>query len=214
MKILRKFVSFLLTSIMIGSVFTVVPFTASAAVTAGWSDLQNRINASASVFLTLTRDITAGESDSCITIGSGKTVTLDLSGHTLSRGLTEAADNGSVITIERGGDGYAAAIGYGDFYFLSASVTMDFDDTLIVLAGSKSGSTNQYTGDSRYDAVLNNQYAKFYTCNHQSDFDGYTGTAPIIKSAAMNAAPCCISRKNTLGTPSISVPPAAAAPRW
>ena len=43
---------------------------------------------------------TALESDTVLTVPAGKSVILDLKGFTLSRGLTEAKDNGGVILVK------------------------------------------------------------------------------------------------------------------
>ena len=68
-----------------------------AALMKPWSALQSQLNAGGTV--TLTRDVTAGESDTALVIPSDKTVTLDLAGFTIDRGLTSATENGNVITV-------------------------------------------------------------------------------------------------------------------
>ena len=49
---------------------------------------------------TLPYDITATETDIYLYVPSGKTVTLDLNGHTINRNLTAAVSNGYVIRVE------------------------------------------------------------------------------------------------------------------
>ena len=49
---------------------------------------------------TLSNDITATETDIYLYVPSGKTVTLDLNGHTINRNLTAAVSNGYVIRVE------------------------------------------------------------------------------------------------------------------
>ena len=49
---------------------------------------------------TLPYDITATETDTYLYVPSGKTVTLDLNGHTINRNLTAAANNGYVIGVD------------------------------------------------------------------------------------------------------------------
>ena len=46
--------------------------------------------------------MTAGDSDACLTIENEKDFTIDLNGHTLSRGRTTVDDNGSVIVVKSG----------------------------------------------------------------------------------------------------------------
>ncbi len=65
-----------------------------------WSSLQGMLNTGGTV--TLNRDYTAAESDTALQIPSGKTVTLDLNGHTIDRGFSindEGVENGNVITV-------------------------------------------------------------------------------------------------------------------
>ena len=48
--------------------------------------------------ISLTQDVTARKDDAALFIEKGKRITLDLKGHTLSRGLTEYTKGGNVIT--------------------------------------------------------------------------------------------------------------------
>ena len=48
--------------------------------------------------VTLALDYTARDDESCLTVPSGKTITLDLNGHDIDRDLDEAEANGNVIT--------------------------------------------------------------------------------------------------------------------
>ena len=67
-----------------------------------WAGLQEKINAGGTI--KLEQDYTAGDSDTALIVPEGKTVTLDLNGHTIDRGLTktEAKENGNVITVKGG----------------------------------------------------------------------------------------------------------------
>ena len=66
-----------------------------------WGELQERIDAAAeNEVITLSGDVAAVADDAALTIPEGKSITLDLAGHTLSRGLTEAGENGNVITVK------------------------------------------------------------------------------------------------------------------
>ena len=65
-----------------------------------WADLQDALNDGGAV--TLTQDYTAASGDSALTVPSGTTVTLDLNGYTLNRGMANsgAVENGYVILNE------------------------------------------------------------------------------------------------------------------
>ena len=69
-----------------------------------WAGLQAALKADGSTPVILAQNITAGTYDSCLEVPSGVTVTLDLNGHTIDRGLTgegkTAQDNGNVITVK------------------------------------------------------------------------------------------------------------------
>ncbi|MBR2800107.1 MAG: InlB B-repeat-containing protein [Oscillospiraceae bacterium] len=75
-----------------------VTVTANFRAFTPWALLQERVNAGGTV--TLEQDYTASASDAALTIPEGVTVTLDLQGHTLSRGKSGAVKNGNVITVE------------------------------------------------------------------------------------------------------------------
>ena len=65
-----------------------------------WPALQQRINNAANGdTIPLDQDVTAAAEDTALVIPAEKNITLDLAGHTLSRGLTEAKENGNVITV-------------------------------------------------------------------------------------------------------------------
>ena len=61
-----------------------------------WSVLQSKLDAGGTV--TLQKDYRATAGDAALTVSSGS-VTLDLNGHVLDRGLTEAASGGCVIKV-------------------------------------------------------------------------------------------------------------------
>lgn len=66
---------------------------------AGWPMLQQKIHAAENgSTLRLEQDYTAGAGDTALVVPAGKTLTLDLNGHTLDRNLEEAAENGNAIT--------------------------------------------------------------------------------------------------------------------
>ncbi len=85
-----------------------------------WSQLQEDINEGGTVVLT--QDIVASDSDTALTVPSGKSVVLYLNRHTINRSLSGAVENGSVIinngdlTITGGGKitgGYTTGNGGG-----------------------------------------------------------------------------------------------------
>ncbi|MBQ7996776.1 MAG: InlB B-repeat-containing protein [Paludibacteraceae bacterium] len=61
----------------------------------GWAALQAAVNNGG--VIKLTTDVTATSADAALTVPAGKTVVIDLNGHTLNRALTAPTDNGSVI---------------------------------------------------------------------------------------------------------------------
>ena len=78
--------------------------TGEAAIDSCWQRLQAQINAASDgATITLTRDYTALESDTALRIPYDKTITLDLNGHTLDRGLANATllPTGYVIVISQ-----------------------------------------------------------------------------------------------------------------
>ncbi len=64
-----------------------------------WATLQSMINAAADgSTIALLDDCTATATDTALTVPAGKTLTLDLNGYVLDRGLDSAAEGGNVIT--------------------------------------------------------------------------------------------------------------------
>ncbi len=70
-----------------------------------WAQLQSAfaIGLGGSADIQLAADITAGSDNTVLVVPAMTEVTLDLNGHILDRGLTEAAENGNVITVRAGG---------------------------------------------------------------------------------------------------------------
>lgn len=98
----KRILSLLLTLCMVMSLFagtTVTASAASATEVSTWSELQTAFMNGGDI--QLTTDITAGDSDSALTVPSRKTVTLDLNGHTIDRKLTSLAAKagGNVIKV-------------------------------------------------------------------------------------------------------------------
>lgn len=90
----------------LGSVTQLVRVVESSST--GWTGLQNKLSGSEST-ITLTESITAGESDVCLVIESGRTVTINLNGKTIDRGFYNGNDSwnspvsgGQVLKIASG----------------------------------------------------------------------------------------------------------------
>ena len=77
-------------------------FTAVAQWEIPWSNIQGAIDNSTNISITLTEDLIAASSDGPLTIPSGKTVTINLNGHTIDRNLSSPAADGSVIKVTGG----------------------------------------------------------------------------------------------------------------
>ena len=98
MRIIRMSVSLLLILSMLIGLFTIAPIEVSAAtIVSAWDELQGEIIYSGSI--TLASDINAG---GALTVPAGRSINLDLNGHTLSRNLEKEEENGYVILIESG----------------------------------------------------------------------------------------------------------------
>ena len=70
-----------------------------------WNELNERFASEQSTEIKLDKDYKGGTNDTCLTVPAGKTLTLDLNGHTIDRGLyTEIVKaDGYVIKVEEGG---------------------------------------------------------------------------------------------------------------
>ncbi|MER2144031.1 MAG: hypothetical protein ABS888_09540, partial [Eubacteriales bacterium] len=67
-----------------------------------WEALQAQLNAGGEV--TLNADVTADEGEAGLIVPGGVTVTLDLNGHVINRGLTGKTDDGYVIKVGQNGN--------------------------------------------------------------------------------------------------------------
>ncbi|MBO4914965.1 MAG: leucine-rich repeat protein, partial [Oscillospiraceae bacterium] len=94
------------------------------AVASPWALLQSKLSAGGSV--ELTKDVTADESDVALVIPEGKTVTLDLAGHTISRGISGFEQPGEPATDpdKAKEDGYVIKI-LGTLAIIDSSVSQD-----------------------------------------------------------------------------------------
>ena len=112
-----------------GNTFTMpaADVTVTADYIMTWASLKSAMQNGGT--FTLPYDITATETDTYLYVPSGKTVTLDLNGHTINRNLTAAANNGYVIKV----DG-----------------TLIINDSSDPNTGSITGGYNNYTGGGVY----------------------------------------------------------------
>ncbi len=123
-----------------------------------WAGLQAALNAGGTV--TLTHDITAADGDSCLEVPDGMTVTLDLNGHTIDRGLTgegkTAQDNGNVITVQGNltliDSGTGGTITGGNTYsnLNGGGVYVNTDGKFTMSGGTISGNNSDYYGGGVY----------------------------------------------------------------
>ena len=96
-KIVHRILPLLLALVLVISAMPFLAIPAFAASASTESALVKAVNAGGEVKLTKDIDLT-----DVLRIPTGKTVTLDLNGKTLNRGLTECRDLGSVIRVEPG----------------------------------------------------------------------------------------------------------------
>ncbi|MBR4204279.1 MAG: hypothetical protein IKQ92_02240 [Clostridia bacterium] len=119
-----------------------------------WEDLQAAFSAGDAV--TLTNDVTAGAGSAALTVPRGKSVTLDLGGFTLSRGLSSSQDNGSVIivngtlTVVDGSSGQTGVITGGSTNGVGGGVWVKKNGSFTMNAGTISGNSAQSTGGGVY----------------------------------------------------------------
>lgn len=101
----RRYLNMLLAMLMVMGMIASVPFTASAAATTvtvnTWSELQSKVkSASKDQVIKLGKDIICVKNGGDRIVVEGKTITLDLNGHTLNRNRTKSDSNGHVIEVK------------------------------------------------------------------------------------------------------------------
>ena len=116
-----------------------------------WADLQQALNTGGTV--SLDSDVIASASDEALIVPQGVTVTLDLNSHTINRGLSEVAENGSVIvvqgtlTVRDSGSGGTITGGFAE---LGGGIANN--GTLIIEGGSIEGNCAVYDGGGIYNS--------------------------------------------------------------
>ena len=121
------------------------------AVNADWTALQAEINSAANNGkVTLTKDITASDGNMGLEIPEGKSLTLDLAGHTLDRGLKAAKNDGYVLgvsgslTLVDSVGGGKITGGWTSTY--GGGIYVDYGASLTVASGTISGNRAFYGG--------------------------------------------------------------------
>ena len=131
-----------------------------------WADLQAELDKGGTV--TLTQDLIPYSTDTALKVKTGKTVTLDMNGHTLDRGLSNlnAMDGGNVITVNgeltvKGGGiitgGNNSTNGGGVYVYGTGRFTMEN----CTITGNKSS----WSGGGVYVDVADNEQSGSFTMN-------------------------------------------------
>ena len=120
-------------------------------VNADWTALQAEINSAANNGkVTLTKDITASDGNIGLEIPAGKSLTLDLAGHTLDRGLKAAKNDGYVLrvsgslTVKDSVGGGKITGGWTSTY--GGGIYVDYGASLTVAGGEISGNQAFFGG--------------------------------------------------------------------
>ncbi len=117
-----------------------------------WAELKQAMTAGGTI--SLDNDVIASAGDEMLVVPSGVTVTLDLNGQTISRGLTEVAEDGSVIlvqgtlTVRDSGTGGKITGGFAE---IGGGILNDNGGTLIIEGGSIEGNSALYDGGGIYN---------------------------------------------------------------
>ena len=117
-----------------------------------WADLKAAL-LNEGGFIRLGGDVTPDEGDTALMIPSGKTVTLDLNGHTIDRALADAEDDGYVIkvvgtlTLTDASDAKTGAITGGNTAQYGGGVYVESDGAFTMEGGTISGNSAD-SGDS------------------------------------------------------------------
>ena len=153
----RRFLSALLTMVMVLSMFAGIPFTASAeggtTVTASdWSELQDAVNkASSGQVIKLGADITCEKNGGDRIKVDGKTITIDLNGHTLNRNRDKSHGDGHVIEVKGKStltitDSKGGGVITGGYAKRGGGVNIASDSTCILKGGTIRGNKAEWGG--------------------------------------------------------------------
>ena len=164
--------------------------TVTAEFLSAWGRLQQQINVAANgAIITLTGDLTAGGGDTCLTIPAGKSITIDLQGHTLDRGLagaSSAADGGSVFKVDyqrtltltsNAGTGTITG-GYNDYggaFYVDGGGTLNLENVTV------SGNRSVYGASAIHSLGTVNIMAGTVLCGNTTELGyHYARTIPVL----------------------------------
>ncbi len=106
---IRSFIAILsslvIAMVPVNPVSVVTSVAATTTEVSSWQELYDsieKLTGSKETAFKLSKDITAGAGDHGISIPAGRKVSIDLAGHTMSRGLSEMTDKGYVISVATG----------------------------------------------------------------------------------------------------------------
>ena len=151
----RRFLSMLLTLVMVLSMFASIPFAAQAAGTvkvSDWSGLQNAIKkASSGQVIQLGADITCKKNGGDQIKVDKKTVTIDLNGHTLDRNRDKQDDDGHVIEVKNNStltiiDSVGGGKITGGYAKRGGGVNVSSNSTLVIESGTITGNQAKWGG--------------------------------------------------------------------
>ncbi|MBO4782115.1 MAG: hypothetical protein J5522_06945, partial [Lachnospiraceae bacterium] len=186
--------------------------TPSGSGIATWSELQAALNAGGEV--TLSQDITASSGDSALIIPSNATVTLDLNGHTIDRGLYRKSESGEVTVDDPQDNGYVIKI-EGSLTLEDSSDNADtpeYDGTGMITGGNNtnygggvyaegsfimnggmiSGNTARYGGGVHLDQCVADIMGGIISGNVASEGGGIS----VRNSAWLRISDCAISNNS------------------
>ncbi len=153
---IRRFLSVLLTMVMILSMFASIPFAAQAAgntvSVSDWDGLQNAIKkASSGQVIQLGADITCKKNGGDQIKVDKKTVTIDLNGHTLDRNRDKQDDDGHVIEVKNNStltiiDSVGGGKITGGYAKRGGGVNVSSNSTLIIESGTITGNQAKWGG--------------------------------------------------------------------
>ena len=152
----RRFLSMLLTLVMVLSMFASIPFAAQAAgntvSVSDWDGLQNAIKkASSGQVIQLGADITCKKNGGDQIKVDKKTVTIDLNGHTLDRNRDKQDDDGHVIEVKNNStltiiDSVGGGKITGGYAKRGGGVNVSSNSTLIIESGTITGNQAKWGG--------------------------------------------------------------------
>ena len=153
----RRFLSVLLTMVMMMSMFASIPFAAlaeaaSIVIVTDWDGLQDAVKkAAAGQTIQLGGDITCKKNGGDRIKVDGKTITIDLYGHTLDRNRTKSDSDGHVIEIVGKSsvtikDSVGGGVIRGGYAKRGGGINVGDDATCVIEGGTITGNKATYGG--------------------------------------------------------------------